>query len=446
MHRLLLMTCFEALESAGVNDASLHSPESLPRIGTYYGCSSDDWRQSNSSQDIDAYFIPGGNRAFGPGRLNYFFDWEGPSYSIDTACSSSATSLQLAMNGLRQGDCDIALTGGSNVATCSDIYAGLSRGGFLSPSGGCKTFLQDADGYCKADAVASLVIKRLEDAEAGHDNILAIIKGCDTNHSAQATFITRPHAATQERLFRKILAQSGVEPHDIDYVEMHGTGTQAGDAMESLAVSNVFQNDPTRTSPLYVGSVKPNIGHSEAASGVASIIKAVLMLKHERIPPHVGVNQPLNPSLPPGFADLITFGPKDFERRGRPRRLLVNNFNATGGNTSMVLEEYRRTPPTPMPDAPFALVTVSGASASSFSQNAAALADYIEAHSQILIRDIMYSTAARRRHFIHRKAFLVDSTQNAIEQLRSWANRAPEPTLQQHNKQIFLFTGQVCHL
>lgn len=263
MQRLLLTTTYEALEMAG------YSPDRSPatasrRIGTFFGQTCDDWREVNASQNIDTYFITGGIRAFGPGRLNYHFKWEGPSYSVDTACSSSSASIQLACSALLSRECDTAVAGGTNILTSSDLFAGLSRGSFLSPTGSCKTFDNDADGYCRGDAVGSIVLKRLEDALADRDNIQAVIRGTLTNHSAHAVSITHPHAETQERLFRTVLQEACIEPNEVEYVEMHGTGTQAGDATEFRSVTNVFADGRTADNPLYIGTVKPNLGHGEA--------------------------------------------------------------------------------------------------------------------------------------------------------------------------------------
>lgn len=231
MQRLALTTCYEALETAG------YVPNRTPslnthRIGTFFGQASDDWREVNSSQAIDTYFITGGIRAFVPGRLNYFYKWEGPSYSFDTACSSSLAATQIAITSLLNGDCDTAVAGGVNVMTSPDIFAGLSRGFFLSKTGSCKTFDDGADGYCRADAVGTIILKRYEDAVRDRDDVLAVVLGAATNQSAEAVSITHPHAETQERLYKGMLERAGVEGKDIDYVEMHGTGTQAGDANE----------------------------------------------------------------------------------------------------------------------------------------------------------------------------------------------------------------------
>jgi acyl transferase domain-containing protein len=263
MQRLLLLTTYEALEMAGYSSGRTPSSASS-RIGSFFGQTSDDWREVNASQNVDTFFITGGIRAFGPGRLNYHFKWDGPSYSIDTACSSSAASIQLACSALLTREIDTAVAGGANILTASDLFAGLSRGGFLSLTGGCKTFDDAADGYCRGDAVGTAVMKRMEDAIADNDNILAVIKAVATNHSSRAISITHPDSKTQQTLFQTVLRRSNLTPNDIDVIELHGTGTQAGDVTEFSSVMGVFGQDRSIDRPLYIGTVKPNLGHGEA--------------------------------------------------------------------------------------------------------------------------------------------------------------------------------------
>lgn len=206
--RLALMTAYEAIEQAGI------VPDATPstrrdRVGVFYGVTSNDWMETNSAQDIDTYFIPGGNRAFIPGRINYCFKFSGPSYAVDTACSSSLAGIHLACNSLWRGDIDTAIAGGTNVLTNPDFTAGLDRGHFLSRSGNCKTFDDAADGYCRGEGIGTVIIKRLDDAIADNDPILATILGAYTNHSAESESITRPHVGAQRAIFSKILNQGG---------------------------------------------------------------------------------------------------------------------------------------------------------------------------------------------------------------------------------------------
>ena len=265
--RLLLMVAYEALEKAGYSDS--HGR----RIGTFFGQATDDYRETNAGQEIDLYYVPGGMRAFGPGRLNYHFKWDGPSYSIDTACSASAAALELACNALLNGDCSMTLAGGGNLLSGPQMFAGLSRGGFLSPTGACKTFANNADGYCRGEGVGVVVLKRLNDAIADGDNIQAVIRAIATNHSAHAASITHPHSPTQQALYKRVLKTASVKANNVQYIEMHGTGTQAGDTTEVESVTSVFGQH--RDSPLYIGAVNANVGHGEGVCHYQQTQKAV---------------------------------------------------------------------------------------------------------------------------------------------------------------------------
>lgn len=259
--RLLLMAAYEALETAGYR---YDAKPDRGNVGSFVGLTTDDWREYNISQEIDMYFVTGGLRSFGSGRLNYFFKLEGPSYVLDTACSSSAASIELACASLLGRDCDMALAGGANVMTGPNLWAGLSRAGFVSPTGSCKTFDETADGYCRGEGVGIIVLKRLEDAIQAGDNIQGVIRGIATNHSANALSITQPHGPTQKKLYNQVLRKANLTPDQIQYVEMHGTGTQAGDVTEMNSVVSTFASGREPTNPLYVGGIKANVGHGEA--------------------------------------------------------------------------------------------------------------------------------------------------------------------------------------
>lgn len=259
IQRILLMVAYEALEMSG------YSGVRGQRVGTFFGQATDDWRESNAGQDIDMYFVPATQRAFGPGRLNYHFKWDGPSYSVDTACSSSATAIEMAYKAIVNGDVDVAVAGGGNIITGHQMYVGLSRGGFLSNTGPSKAFEIDANGYCRGEAVGVVVLKSLEAAVRDNDNIKAIIKSVETNHSAHAISITHPHSGAQQELYGRTLEKANIDPSQVGYVEMHGTGTKAGDAVEGHSVTKFFGKGRTLDdSPLYIGSLKSRIGHGEA--------------------------------------------------------------------------------------------------------------------------------------------------------------------------------------
>ncbi|RAL65830.1 hypothetical protein DID88_005493 [Monilinia fructigena] len=443
MQRPLLTTTHEALDMSGYSSNWTPSTQSH-RIGSFFGQTSDDWREVNSTQDIDTYFITGGIRAFGPGRLNYHFKWEGPSYSIDTACSSSFASIQVACSALRALECDTAVAGGASILTASDIFSGLSRGGFLSSTGGCKTFDNAADGYCRGDAVGTVVLKRFEDAIDDNDNILSVIRGIDTNHSAHAVSITHPHKPTQQRLFRSVLRQANLLPEDVDYVEMHGTGTQAGDFTELSAISGVFGNNRSPHQPLYIGTLKPNVGHGEAASGI-TLIKAVMMLRKNLIPPHVGIKGNINHRLP-SMKEANIVLPREkiiwSGRENRKRIILINNFDASGGNTSLLLEDPPCLRLHQIPDPrKHHVVAVSGRTPKALRNNQIRLLQYLQETTPRL-KDIAYTTTARRQNHIFRSAYECKSISSLMSILME---DGKQPVLSERipeSSTVFVFTGQ----
>lgn len=265
VQRLLLMSSYEAMEKAGYTQEGSLSTDSK-RIATYMAQASDDWRSVNECQGTDIYYIPGIARAFTPGRLNYHFKWGGASHSIDAACAGGTTAVNLACSALISRECDTALAGGASMINAPNVFSGLSRGGFLSTTGGCKTFQESADGYCRGEGIGVVVLKRLEDAIADNDNIQAVITTSARTYSADAASITQPHAGTQTKLYKQVLHQASVDPADIGFIEMHGTGTKWGDKTEMQSVLDVFGSKRSKENPLTLGAVKANVGHGEAVS------------------------------------------------------------------------------------------------------------------------------------------------------------------------------------
>ncbi|OAL39285.1 hypothetical protein AYO20_01603 [Fonsecaea nubica] len=449
MHRLALLTAYEALEMSGFVPNRTPSTR-VDRVGTFFGQTSDDWREIQDGQNIQTYFIPGGVRAFAPGRINYHFGFSGPSFSVDTACSSSLAAINIACNSLWLGDCDTALAGGLNVLTNPDIFSGLSRGQFLSKTGNCKTFDDAADGYCRGDGAGTVILKRLEDAEADNDPILAVILGTGTNHSANAVSITHPHAGAQEYLFKKVLTESNLDPHDISYVEMHGTGTQAGDAIEMESVLNSFapadrQRPPDR--PLYLGSVKANVGHGEAASGITALVKILLMLEHGLIPPHCGIKGSINHNFPDlGARNVhISLGRETPWKRpqGGKRRMFLNNFSAAGGNTSLLMEDGAL--PTLDGEDPrsTAVVAVTGKTKKALVDNTRNLIEYISDET-VDLPCLSYTTTARRVHYSYRTSVAGSDLTGILSGLRKSLESEPTP-VPSGVQMVFAFTGQGSH-
>ncbi|KAL2173553.1 polyketide synthase [Thermothelomyces heterothallicus CBS 202.75] len=440
--RLALMTAYEAMEMAGfVPDSSPSTQRN--RIGVFYGTASDDYREVNAGQNVDTYFVPGGSRAFLPARINYHFRFSGPSFDVDTACSSGLAAVHIACNSLWRGDCDVAIAGGTNILTNPDNWAGLDRAHFLTRTGNCKTFDDGADGYCRAESVATVLLKRLDDALLDGDPIQAVILGALTNHSAEAVSITRPHSGAQRAIFSRILEAADVDSSDVSYVEMHGTGTQHGDACEMDSVLTVFAPDDSsrRHKPLYLGSAKANVGHAESASGVTSLIKVLLMMEKGQIPRHVGIKTRINRNFPTDLdrrnvriAMQTTPWPRPEEeeeeeeeqagdaaaptgrKRGRPRRAFVNNFGAAGGNSSVLLEDAPpRRPVSGREDPrPLHVVAVSAKSQSALKRNMRALADHLGANPGTPIGSLAYTTTARRVHYNFRAAV----TGRTIDEIR----------------------------
>lgn len=340
-----------------------------------------------------------------------------------------------------------------NVLTNSDAFAGLSHGHFLSKTpNACKTWDCEADGYCRADGIGSIVMKRLEDAEADNDNILGVILGAATNHSAEAISITHPHAGAQSFLSRKVLSSAGVDPHDVSYVEMHGTGTQAGDSIEIKSVTDVFApltKRRTSKQPLYIGSVKANVGHGEAVAGVTALLKVLLMFQKSAIPPHVGIKNSINPGFPKDLDQRnlhIPYEKQQWPRvPGKKRIAVVNNFSAAGGNTSIVIEEGpRREMPGSDPRSTH-LIAVSAKSKTSLKGNIERYIAYLDANPDVSLSNLSYSTTARRYHHNHRVAIPTSDAAQLKKRLTSYLqsvdSHKPIPTIGPPPV-VFAFTGQ----
>ncbi|KAJ5563591.1 hypothetical protein N7535_008755 [Penicillium sp. DV-2018c] len=432
--RLLMMTTYEALEMAG------YGRDYDGKVGTFFGQTTDDWRESNAGQNPDVYYVPGTIRAFGPGRLNYFFKWDGPSYSIDTACSSSLAAVEIACNALRLGDCDMAIAGGGNVLTGPNMFRGLSRGA------SCLLLDLARHGYCRGEAAGVVILKSLHKAISDKDTIYGTLRGIATNHSAEAISITHPHQGAQEQLFSTVLNKSGLSPSSIDYVELHGTGTQAGDCIEVASVASTFGGCSELDRPLYIGAVKANVGHGESAAGITSLIKALLMFQKRRIPPHAGIQTRLNHKID-YINDLNIHIPRSnmpFESRSgqERRRIMVNNFNATGGNTSLVLEEYPQIPNATTLSHPHYPVVLSAKCLRALDDNRARLLHYLqENRTRISLADLSYTTTCRRLHHSFRAGYSATSIDSLIQQITEHrtsvtANNRGIP------KVVFSFAGQ----
>ncbi|KAI9370219.1 hypothetical protein BJX61DRAFT_549115 [Aspergillus egyptiacus] len=340
--RLALEVAYEALESAGYFGLRTGSAP-ITDVGCYLGVGSVDYGDNVASHDANAFSALGTLRAFISGRLSHFFGWSGPSITFDTACSSGLVAIHSAVNALKANECSMALAGGVNVITSPALYQNLAAASFLSPTGASRAFDERADGYCRGEGVGLLVLKTLDRAQADGDDILAVIRGSAVMQGSNCSPITVPSSDTQSALYRKALAMSGIEPQDVTYIEAHGTGTPVGDPIECESIRAVF-GSPRRRNNVLVGSVKDNVGHTEAASGATALIKTVIMMQKQTIPRQANFTR-LNPRIAPLTPDGL-----DIAQRTQPwgvsrRVAVVNNYGAAGSNAAMVVEEYPKRHP-----------------------------------------------------------------------------------------------------
>ncbi|KAF7320598.1 hypothetical protein HMN09_00144300 [Mycena chlorophos] len=442
--RVLLHTAYQALEDAGYvpNATPTFKPETF---GCYVGVATADYVQ-NLKDDVDVYYSTGTLRAFLSGRISFALQLSGPSMVLDTACSSSNVALYLGARALMNGDCNAALVGGVNTISSPDMFLGLDRGHFLSPTGQCKAFDASADGYSRSEGCGIFVLKRLVDAERENDQILGVIRGVEVNQSGKAHSITYPHSGTQSTLFRQVLATSGIPPERVSVVEAHGTGTQAGDPNEIAALRECLSaGGRPASNPLYITSVKANIGHLEAASGAAGLAKLLLMLRHNAIPPQVSYKT-RNPLIRPLEEDgtVITTRRVEWKRAssGVPRVAMLNNFGAAGSNTAVVLEEHIR----PVSSADDNLTSfVFGLSAKTplaLEDLRAKYLDWLRSPSSepFALADIAYTMTARRQIYPHRIAVSASSRSELIEKLSALS--IPATTSPSESKAVFVFSGQ----
>jgi acyl transferase domain-containing protein len=450
--RLLLEVVWESLENAGRSPAALFG--SL--TGVFIGIASFDYLQDQIEKAgpgrIDAYLATGSIHSIASGRISYVLGLRGPSVSIDTACSSSLVAVHQACQSLRTRECDMALAGGVNVILRPEFHINFSKSHVLSADGRCKAFDAGADGFVRSEGCGIVVLKRLSDALAGRDRILAVIRGSAVNQDGRSSGLTAPNGPSQQDVIRRALAQGGVRPPQVQYIEAHGTGTELGDPIEVQALAEVFGADRAASDPLLIGSVKTNIGHLETAAGVAGLIKLVLALRNGEIPPHLHLKRP-NPHIP--WENIPVRVPAEgvpWPSNGSQRIGGVSSFGFSGTNAHIVVEAYS----SPVRagndhgEGASEILTLSGRTESALQEQVNRFAKYFGENSNDRLDDACYSANTGRTHFEHRMALVAGSMRQVIDKLRSARHGAPvhglfyaQPSGLNAPEAVFLFSGRV---
>ncbi|MFB1483785.1 SDR family NAD(P)-dependent oxidoreductase [Corallococcus sp. RDP092CA] len=420
--RLLLEVCWEALEGA----AQVPSRLAGNRVGTFVSIGQSDYSLfqllSSDPTRITAWAGTGSGLSFAAGRLSHTLGLHGPSLVVDTACSSSLVAVHLAIQSLRSGECRMALAGGVQLVLSPEVMLFLSRARALSPDGRCKTFDASADGYGRGEGCGVVVLKRLSDALQDEDEILAVIRGSAVNHDGPSSGLTVPNGLAQQALIRQALESARVRPGEVGYVEAHGTGTRLGDPIEFEALGAVFGPARPPDQPLWVGSVKTNIGHLEPAAGIASLIKVALALRHAEIPPHPSFERPSEHIDWGRFPLKVPTAPIPWETVGK-RIAGVSAFGLSGTNAHLVLEEAPARPArAAQPQRP-SLLMLSARSPEALEQLSARFQRHLTAHPELSAHDVCYSACTGRPHFPHRLAVVGASAMELAQALARHASR-----------------------
>lgn len=450
--RIALQVAYQAIETSGYFGQGSPTKD----VGCYLGVASSDYEGNVNTHAPTAFSFTGTARAFVSGRISHYFKWTGPSITVDTACSSSAMAIHQACRGIASGDCTMALAGGINIISGPHTHQNLAAGNFLNTTGPCRSFDSGANGYCRSEGCGFIVLKTLSSAMADGDNILGVIAATATNQSDGSSSIAVPVSRSQTELYQRVLSRAAMSPNRVSYVEAHGTGTPRGDPIEYESISDVFSGDEyneSKARKVHLGTIKGNIGHAEAASGVASILKVLLMMQQGRIPPQANFSN-LNPAMQPGRIEIAT---KSRDWDVDFRAACVNNFGASGNNTAVILCQPPKSEPsirkkTPsLHSYPFLLSAQSTASLEGYT---IALRHFVNTCTPSL-PDLAYNLAQKQNRTLrHRANFHAGSVEELKSQLNDnsslLANASPSTGPGERVKPVVLVfggqTGSTVHL
>ncbi len=446
--RLLLEVTWEALENAGIGPSKLVGSDTGVFVGGF--CLDGKLIQLSpfNREQISNQTATSCSMTLLANRISHNFDFRGPSLTVDTACSSSLLAIHLACQSLWHGDCSVAVAGGVNLMLIPEYFIVMCKGKFLAPHARCKAFSEEAQGYVRGEGAGVIVLKPLSKALADKDPIHALIKATATNQDGKTLGISLPNQQSQEALMKRVYEQSGVAAADIDYIEAHGTGTQAGDLAETNALHNILSQNRATQSKCMIGSVKTNIGHLEAAAGVVGLIKASLCLQKEKVPPNLHFDNP-NPKIP--FDKMCIKVPIKLESLNSQKALHagVNSFGYGGSNAHVLLQQHSPSPQKeqlpflqPLP------ITISAKGEKALQELVVKYRHFTSSKTPLSLENLCYSTTMRRDHHSHRLTIVATSPSEIKDKLQLFLEQKTAPGLISHvvepkdkRKLLFVYTG-----